>query len=294
MRNTPNLGNCFIKNFLNFFLQIGITTYKLYEPMQHTPIQIQQIFFDKFAEDPSLEYSQFHDQSFWLAADALYLHPVLDSVMPNNTIMDLGCANGRSSKMLWNKQVNIIGVEVSYNLINEYKTTFYNGKQVAHINLLLADGDNLPFAKNSLDTIIVYGVFHHLPNPEKTIQQLITLLKPNGIIYSVENNKTIFRKLFDLFMKIKTLWKEEAGSNPCIGKKDFVAWTKPFENNIVLSIKTAVFLPPHFISVFGKKTAQKILKVTDFIIGKIPFLKNQGGLIVLTLRKKQEKMRKDV
>ncbi len=54
----------------------------------------------------------------------------------------------------------------------------------------------MPFENNSLSSIFMLNVFHHIPNCELFLQEAMRTLKPGGFIYMVEPSNTFFRKHF--------------------------------------------------------------------------------------------------
>ncbi|MBK9249262.1 MAG: class I SAM-dependent methyltransferase [Ignavibacteria bacterium] len=58
-------------------------------------------------------------------------------------------------------------------------------------NLQLADAENMPFDDNSFDAVYSFGVIHHTPNIQKTIEETYRILKPGGqAIISVYNRNS--------------------------------------------------------------------------------------------------------
>lgn len=58
-------------------------------------------------------------------------------------------------------------------------------------DLQLADAENMPFDSNSFDAVYSFGVIHHTPNMQKTIEETYRVLKPGGkAIISVYNRNS--------------------------------------------------------------------------------------------------------
>ncbi|MCF7822764.1 MAG: class I SAM-dependent methyltransferase [Candidatus Marinimicrobia bacterium] len=64
----------------------------------------------------------------------------------------------------------------------------------------IGDSENLPFGDNSFDMVYSYGVIHHSPDTEKSIDEIHRVLKPGGqaiiMLYSKWSANTLFRTLF--------------------------------------------------------------------------------------------------
>jgi SAM-dependent methyltransferase/uncharacterized protein YbaR (Trm112 family) len=247
-------------------------------------VKQQQEHFDWYAKNDVQSYEAYADMPFWKAVDETIFGRWLPQIKDNSLVLDMGCANGRSSRFLWERPIQIVGLDVSAELLVNYKQILGRKKISAEVSLINADAMHLPFAPAMFDAIVVYGVFHHVPEPSGAMSSLWFTLKPGGMLLSMENNRTIFRKMFDWLMRRKPIWHEEAGSQPCIGKEDVTKWSKGFDKD--LKVKTSVWLPPHIINKFSDKTANKILKFTNSVGGFIPGLKNNGGLIEFEIHKK--------
>jgi hypothetical protein len=93
----------------------------------------------------------------------------------------------------------------------------------------------------------------------------------------------MFRGIFDLLMKLKPLWTEEAGEEPLISKSMIQEWNKGIPVQITCS--TNVFFPPHLFNLVGERIARPLLAATDRLFSSIPGLGRQGGLVVFEIQK---------
>ncbi|MDD2896321.1 MAG: class I SAM-dependent methyltransferase [Aliarcobacter sp.] len=61
----------------------------------------------------------------------------------------------------------------------------YNIDIFAYDNVdVVCNIEKLPFKDNSIDVILNIAVLEHVPNPQKVINEIYRVLKPNGIIYT--------------------------------------------------------------------------------------------------------------
>ncbi len=170
-----------------------------------------------------------------------------------------------------------------YTSVGTQRTTQAQRQQQKHSDFV-ADATRLPFVQESFDYVLVYGVLYHLPKPGDTCQQIACVLKPGGVYFGSENNQTIFRTIFDLLQHLRPLWYEEAGEHPLISEADLREWLQPA--GLKVSVCTSVFLPPHLLNLFSPKFATQLLKISDKLLGSVPILRNQGGLIYVYAVKK--------
>ncbi|MEO8400905.1 MAG: methyltransferase domain-containing protein [Gammaproteobacteria bacterium] len=237
----------------------------------------QQEHFDWYSQNENQSYNDYEHLPFWEAVDLVTFADWRKRVKPNTWMLDIGCAQGRSAFKFMDMPINIVGFDISKPAIRQAIQRYRAGQYKADAIFFCADGSNLPFTPNTFDYVLIYGVLHHLPDPGHTCKQIADILKPNGIYFGSENNETILRTLFDLLMKIKPLWFEEAGAEPLISAKQFREW---FANTSVnIKTNTHVFLPPHLINLLGHRLGLQFLRFSDALGRVLPFLRKHGGLI---------------
>jgi SAM-dependent methyltransferase/uncharacterized protein YbaR (Trm112 family) len=244
----------------------------------------QRQHFDWFADNPCQDYTAYQQTPFWVAADRSVYKAWLAEVTPGGWILDVGCADGRSAFPFAEVNVNVVGFDVSSKMVA--KATHRAKEMGLHgrTTFLTADGSaTFPFRESSLDHVVIYGVLHHLPDPGGAYREAIRVLKPGGVYFGSENNRSAFRGLFELMMKIKRLWVEEAGPQPLISVRDLQAWNKT--QPAVLTYRSSVFLPPHFYNIVGHRLAGPCLDLTDRLSRFVPWYGRQGGLIIFEARK---------
>jgi SAM-dependent methyltransferase len=131
----------------------------------------------------------------------------LDSIEENNSVLDIGCGNGRN--LFYRSDIDITGLELSEELCEIVRS---RGGKVICGNMI-----NLPFEDNSFDFIICIAVYHHLDNDldrTKALKEIYRVLKPGGRVFiqvwAMEQPLNSRRK----FLKRDTLvpWKNKDGT----------------------------------------------------------------------------------
>jgi len=242
----------------------------------------QREHFDAYAENKE-EFPDYTLIPFIRATSRRYIRLAREtwSEQDKPLVLDVGCGTGIHSWPLMDG-CTLVGFDVS-------KGAVCNATEGARERGLLdkgmffvGDGSALPFADNTFDRVITFGVLHHLPNPEQTVADIQRVLKPGGLHFAVENNKSAFRPIFDFLMKILPLWVEEAGSQPLISRAMVDGWTRNLP--VAVESQTSVFLPPQLVNLLGS-LAIPVIEYSDRIFSKIPVWGRHGGQLVFTIRK---------
>ncbi len=235
----------------------------------------QMKFFNEFSSEYVLE-----TQNFWRAYYSLFFDEVFPRIKKRSCILDVGCGTGLGSMPFLNKEYVVIGVDISREMVKKATSRIPQGLRQRHY-FFVADVENLPFKKELFDSAIGMGIMHHVHNVQKMADAVMKCLKKDGSYFGHENNKTVLRPLFDILMKICTLWHEEAGEEQLLSKEDL---QKAFKR-CKIKAKTHVFIPPHMLNYMKIRSAKKILKTTDKIASKIPGIRNNGGTIIFEAQK---------
>jgi tRNA (uracil-5-)-methyltransferase TRM9 len=110
---------------------------------------------------------------FWKELEFLKEH-----VEPNQSVLDIGCGNGRLLNLFPDMPISYTGIDSSDELVkiarkvHGDKGTFLHGNAIA-----------LPFKGNSFDVVFSIAVIHHIPSKEfrgQFIAEANRVLKPGG------------------------------------------------------------------------------------------------------------------
>jgi ubiquinone biosynthesis O-methyltransferase len=243
----------------------------------------KKLQIDFFDADTHIYDENMENTPFWKANDWNCLKGWLPNVGSDKLLLDVGCGSGRASIPFARNGVKVVGLDISEQMVlrAKHKSEKLGLKDLT--NYVVGDSENLPFRQNSFDAVLAFGVLHHVPTPQKMLQQMSKVLKNDGLYFGHENNKTILRPLFDIMMKISRLWIEEAGNHPLIAKSELTHWAK--QVNLDVKIKSSVFLPPHLYNLLGDKNAKRLITFSDNLLNRIPCVKNMGGILIIQGKK---------
>ncbi|MBS7646616.1 class I SAM-dependent methyltransferase [Candidatus Bathyarchaeota archaeon] len=129
---------------------------------------------------------------------------VLNSLGPLHgcTVLDAGCGYGRYLKFLKKFGFNVVGIDISKNLIKKAKL---------HGDVVVADLQHLPFCDEAFDaSISVYGPLNHIPDISKGLVELKRVTRKRVIVslfnffswYGIWIN---LRFLIPIYLKLRPL-----------------------------------------------------------------------------------------
>ncbi len=154
----------------------------------------------------------------------------LQDVQPQ-LILDVATGTGdvaiNTIKQLNIKDLHIIGLDISPEMLNIGKKKIVTEGMSGTIDMIVGDSENLPFENNKFDAITVaYGV-RNFENLERGLSEMQRVLKPKGKLVVLEFSQPRvfpFRQLFNFYFK---------NILPLIGKmtsKDNRAYTYLYES----------------------------------------------------------------
>ncbi|MBI3169800.1 MAG: class I SAM-dependent methyltransferase, partial [Chloroflexi bacterium] len=140
-------------------------------------IELNRKFYDQFGESFSATRQRLQPG----------VKKILDSIKPDDSVLDLGCGNGFFLRELHDRghQAALLGVDFSLPLLREAEST--PGVEFRAVDLTqLSVVSNQLLVTGGWDVITMFATLHHIPSEEIRLDILRTvkkLLKPNGIFY---------------------------------------------------------------------------------------------------------------
>ena len=132
-------------------------------------------FFAEVMENSMLEYEE---------NIASVKNKLLIELKPGDKIVDIGLGTGPNLQYM-PKDAQVIGVEP-----NEFMWPYARKKaERFNVNLRLINGtgENIPLEDDSCDAVLTTLVMCSVPDPKKTIQEVLRVLKPGGIHIFIEH-----------------------------------------------------------------------------------------------------------
>ncbi|NJE08733.1 class I SAM-dependent methyltransferase [Thermococcus sp. M39] len=115
--------------------------------------------------------------------------------------LDLGCGTGNYTIELYKRGFDVIGVDLSQEMLRIAKA------KIPNVLFIRADAYNLPFKKEVFDLVLSVTMFEFIYEPEKVLNEIHRVLKPGGeVVIGTMNG----RSLWFLFKRFKSLFVETA------------------------------------------------------------------------------------
>ena len=176
------------------------------------------------------------------AHDEVYLRHYVELVIrhapPRAKILDLGCGNGISTRLLNEADFDVVGTDISPLFLKEAQE-WVNPKLKYHV----CDVMELPFESESFDVICSNELIEHVPDVETALTEMTRVVRKGGrIVLSGPNLCSPLIPFFDWL----SLMSGKSG-RPVWGETKHQA-LKQFTRNCGLYLKKRFFTKsPHFI-----------------------------------------------
>lgn len=125
-----------------------------------------------------------------LAVDLLH-------IQPKNSILEIGHGSCEHLPYVLNKalQVSYTGLEISKTMQQIAIKNLSNLVTSLNVNFDVFDGETIPYRENTFDRIFTVNTLYFWKKPQDFLQQIATILKPNGIFVIAFASKNFIEKL---------------------------------------------------------------------------------------------------
>lgn len=140
--------------------------------LQLIPSRVQAEHYDRISIQYLTNLQYAHTQEY-----ISYLDKELRGVLERNTlgvIAELCCGAGEVAHVFENQYSQLIGIDVSLNMLR------LAVKKDSNALYVHGDATTLPLADESCDSVVMIGGIHHVPDRERLFREIFRVLKPGG------------------------------------------------------------------------------------------------------------------
>ena len=216
-----------------------------------------------------------------------YILDVLNLHNHNGICLDLGCSNGIVAKNLTKRFRQIIGSDIDLIALKEANLEKSDG-----LEFISGDAMALPFKDQSLDAIVCFQMYEHVPSSEKLFSEMDRVLKKEGMILFSGPNKTFpiephyFLPFLHWFnQKIADAYLKLTGKGDHYYERSRTYWDLEKEFNIYEIIDVLKYVLEYYSQTSPKKIARWAnrfaSKLPTFILRLIsPFMVNINWILL--------------
>lgn len=112
----------------------------------------------------------------WRAIEAKEIYTEFSRRGPLRPVLDLGCGDGRFSKVTFGAREVDVGVDVALAALSEARRT------ACYSNLIGGDGSRLPFRDETFEAVLSNSVLEHIPNVIDVLREIRRVLRDDGLL----------------------------------------------------------------------------------------------------------------
>jgi ubiquinone/menaquinone biosynthesis C-methylase UbiE len=109
---------------------------------------------------------------------------------PDTKLLEIGCGMATDLLQLARRGFKVTGIDLTEEGINLAQQRFDLYQQPGELKV--DDAENLSFSDDSFDIVYSFGVLHHTPDTQKSIDEVCRVLKPGGLAVIMLYNRRSF------------------------------------------------------------------------------------------------------
>ncbi|MCD8355009.1 MAG: class I SAM-dependent methyltransferase [Clostridia bacterium] len=117
------------------------------------------------------------------------------------TVLELAAGTGLIAKNVASAAAQVEATDFAEKMIAEAR----RGNNPFNLTFRVADATALPYRENSFDVVIISNALHIMPEPEKALQEIQRVLKPDGLLIAptfVHGNMRMSKRLLSRAMSL--------------------------------------------------------------------------------------------
>jgi ubiquinone/menaquinone biosynthesis C-methylase UbiE len=148
---------------------------------------LQQKHFGKIIQrEFGKQAEQFSRSQSMRQKGGLEILPRLAGVKPFHRVLDLACGPGFVALEFAKHAREVVGVDLTAEMLKKARALAHRDG-FDNVTFRRADVNRLPFPDGSFDLVVTRASFHHFPEPERALKEIVRVLKRNGRILISDN-----------------------------------------------------------------------------------------------------------
>jgi SAM-dependent methyltransferase len=202
-------------------------------------------------------------------------------------ILELGIGGGAISNNLKMKlqNSNLVGVDVSRNMLKACKINLSHSSQVWDASLIVGDVFHLPFRSSSLNSVVTVRLIPNLVENDLALKELARILKPGGqVIFDIYNRMSVM-SLLDSVLHLSSRCKKKPYKHTC----DLNQIIKTCESaGLLVKSHVECLLLTELLFKFVPKQLLRMTLLLDRIVSKLPLFSKISTRVFILSRKRSE------
>jgi len=107
-----------------------------------------------------------------------HLEPWIESMQPGRSVLEIGCGIGMDSYRMAQHGLRVTGIDLTQVAIDTVRARF--AREGLDGTFEVGDAETLRFPNEHFDYVYSFGVLHHVPDTERSVQEAWRVLKKGG------------------------------------------------------------------------------------------------------------------
>jgi SAM-dependent methyltransferase len=123
------------------------------------------------------------DAEAWSSEPQPFVQKMVESLDSNSLVVDLGCGDGRNTRVLAAAGHRVVGVDLSPEALRQLQRTFASLKLPVPIAVLAKIDEEIPLAGDQFDAVLCADTLPQVRHTRRAMEEIHRILKPQGKLF---------------------------------------------------------------------------------------------------------------